>query len=299
MSFRQTRFEEAILERALYSSPAAAIGAAVGLFDQTQQDARVDLATEYRGMERSFLKPFTGATQGLATSINAASVAAMPLHGSVFTTLNFAMLALSGNVINASMVNTQPCPVVSVGTGAVGSTAADAVLIMGAGSIQFGLPNGALSPACSEQSLLVIGDPTSSPRAVSPVLSKYLLLLAGRSAVLSENQFRSLARQLRALLSDLEEPSTLDGPRSVASFRGLIKFLTEKRPSHPSLSISKDGLFVASWSPKQRAELSLTFLDAEGGSWYALSLDDFLHSEGKFFTSSFSLPVPYGSWTMR
>lgn len=298
MSVRQTRLEEAIFEGALYANPAAAIGASVGLLDQIQQDARVDLVTEYRGSEPAYLSHPTPQYERFTTRGDAeAAAAVMPLHGPIFFTLNYSMMALNGGVVDTSLVNAQRCSFLTVGTSATGQSITAAIPTFGVGKLVFPtLSNGTLSVVCNEQSLVVVDDATTSPRTLAPVLSKYLWLLAARSAVLSETQFSSLVRQLRALLSDVEEPSTLESAKSVASFRGLIKFLADKRPSHPNLSISRTGLFVASWSPKKRAELSLTFSDADGGDWYALSLDEFLNDEGKFLTSTFNLPPPFGSW---
>ncbi|WP_441231446.1 hypothetical protein AB7828_24885 [Tardiphaga sp. 215_C5_N2_1] len=126
--------------------------------------------------------------------------------------------------------------------------------------------------------------------------SKYLIFLATRRSVLGTNQFAGLAKQINILLENEDELAVLDSPQSLASFRGLLKFLASRNPKHPSLSISKAGLFVASWSPAKRAKLSLTFVDHEGGDWFGMSLDENLSDDGQFKIEEFALPGVYGSW---
>lgn len=130
----------------------------------------------------------------------------------------------------------------------------------------------------------------------SSSLSILLAFLALRRPVLTKEQFDALARQLEALLGDEESIDRVVNAQTVASFRGLIRFLVAFKPTHPSLSINRQGLFVASWSPKKRAKLSLTFKDHQGGPWFAVSLDDDLSEDGEFTIENCTLLSAYASW---
>jgi hypothetical protein len=148
--------------------------------------------------------------------------------------------------------------------------------------------------------LLLSGNSSNAAEAFRPpVLSAYLALLAIHRFVLTEAQFVALARQLEALLGDEDGMYGVLSARSFASFRGLIGFLAALKSSkiiHPSLSISRQGLFIASWSPKKRAKLSLTFDDHEGGSWFAVSLEDAVNEEGYFALGNLRPLSQYATW---
>jgi hypothetical protein len=148
--------------------------------------------------------------------------------------------------------------------------------------------------------LLLSGNSSNAAEALRPsVLSAYLALLAIHRFVLTEAQFVALARQLEALLGDEDGMYGVLSARSFASFRGLIGFLAARKSSkiiHPSLSISRQGLFIASWSPKKRAKLSLTFDDHEGGSWFAVSLEDGINEEGYFALANLRPLSQYATW---
>lgn len=329
MSIRPTRLEEAIFDSCLYSNPATSFG--INFIDEAQEtwvtvpnpvspnrpshvapsgpvNSGTDNSTWFAGgvaADNSMwatrdASAYGSLFAGSNTINNGGTITGIAnnLCAAVFNTHNYKTLPLTGGVIDAALVATQRyMPATIVGLTGLGQSIVEATYYVGANCVPISSTSSG-SPG-RDQAVLMVGDATTSVRATSPILAKYLLLLAARATVLSPSQFSSLARQLRALLSDVDEPTMLDSASSVASFRGLIRFLSAVQPSHPSLSISKSGLFVASWSPKHRAKLSLTFIDYDGGKWFALSLNDFLNHEGKFVTSDFSLPQPFGSWMTR
>jgi hypothetical protein len=125
------------------------------------------------------------------------------------------------------------------------------------------------------------GQPTHKPPIANsnpnvdqtPTLTRCLRALVARGPVLSERQTLALRRQLRVLLSDEKELSEAGISVSVVSLHGLIDFLAgNDNKIHPNLSITRDGYFAASWSPRKRAKLTLVFKEA-AAEWIAVDLD--------------------------
>jgi hypothetical protein len=117
--------------------------------------------------------------------------------------------------------------------------------------------------------------PTADLRSdPSPTLSRCLQALGLRQAILSARQVAALETQLRALLSDEAELIEAGISLSIASLYGLFDFLAGNDDGlHPSLSITRDGYFGASWSPRRRAKLTLIFRGAGVVEWIATDLD--------------------------
>ena len=117
----------------------------------------------------------------------------------------------------------------------------------------------------------------SAPSAVvdpAPTLTRALRALESRRSVLSARQFEALQRQLRALLEDERELNEAGISISFASLHGLIDFIAgNDARAHPNLSITRDGYFAASWSPRKRAKLTLTFRGEGQGEWVSADLD--------------------------
>jgi hypothetical protein len=107
-----------------------------------------------------------------------------------------------------------------------------------------------------------------------PSLSRCLLALYQRQAVLSEVQAAALKRQLRVLLQEEDELRSANITVSMPSLHGLIDFLSEHPTcALPSLSITQTGYFAASWSPRERAKLTIVFHRYGIADWIASDLD--------------------------
>jgi hypothetical protein len=97
-------------------------------------------------------------------------------------------------------------------------------------------------------------------------------LLHARRGLLRAHEVLALERQLSALLSDEDEIVANGLKVSSASLDGLIAFLAAHRPhTHPRLSLTRGGLFAASWAPRDRVKLTLTF-NREAADWVGVDL---------------------------
>jgi hypothetical protein len=97
-------------------------------------------------------------------------------------------------------------------------------------------------------------------------------LLQSRRGLLRPHEVSALERQLTSLLSDHDEIAESGLTVSTASLDGLIAFLSAHRPNmHPRLSLTRSGLFAASWSPHGRAKLTLTFTH-DAAEWVGVDL---------------------------
>ena len=100
---------------------------------------------------------------------------------------------------------------------------------------------------------------------------------------LSDAQVTALTQQLNALLADEDELKQAGLSISEASLNGLIDFLaTHQEAAHPNLSVTRNGYFAASWSPRRRRKLTLIFEPSGAGEWIAIDLDPAhpLHEKG-------------------
>lgn len=144
----------------------------------------------------------------------------------------------------------------------------------------------------SSNSAILVSQPPSS-------LARSLTLLRSRRGILQAPQFEGLDRQIRALLADDEDLSELGITASIGSLDNLIEFLTlDQARQHPNLSISRQGLFAASWSPGRRCKLTLTFdSSGGGGEWVGINLDvtPILRGSGRF-QSSDDIPPQFKGW---
>jgi hypothetical protein len=128
--------------------------------------------------------------------------------------------------------------------------------------------------------------------AALPALRRCALVLDARRRALAPHQIEALRRQLRALLSDEDELKETGVSVSIPSLDGLIRFLaTNPVRAHPSISVTRNGYFSASWSPRRRAKLTLTFSGSDGGEWVGVDLDDLSQARG---SGTFASVPPYG-----
>jgi hypothetical protein len=140
---------------------------------------------------------------------------------------------------------------------------------------------------------------TASANAQPPLgsdsssLTRSLRALHLRRNLLTGTQTEALERQLQALLSDEDEVESPD--ISEPSLHGLIDFLSEHRAlAHPRLSITRNGYFAASWSPRRRAKLTIIFNPGGTADWIAIDLDAThpVHDKG----SLPNLPDDFAMW---
>jgi hypothetical protein len=131
-------------------------------------------------------------------------------------------------------------------------------------------------------------------------LDKCLALLTARRGLLTAGQYLALERQLRSILIDEAELQEQKIFPSFASLDVLINFLSENRATlHPRVSITRKGLFAASWAPNATAKLTLTFGPHEI-SWVAADLNaspPFRGSSGLLLRADVSaLPRQFVPW---
>jgi hypothetical protein len=138
----------------------------------------------------------------------------------------------------------------------------------------------------------------SSDDATS-VLARCCELLQSRRGLLRPYEIVALERQLIALLSDADEIAESELTVSMRSLDGLIEFLAEHRPRvHPRLSLTRAGLFAASWSPHPRAKLTLTFTP-DAAEWVGVDLvaTPPARGAGAFVIGALAgMPQPFRGW---
>ncbi len=101
-------------------------------------------------------------------------------------------------------------------------------------------------------------------------IDRFCTMLDAFSRYLDNRYYLALQRQLTALLNDEEELSDAGVRPSMASFAGLLQFLQRNEGlKHPGLSLDSQGYFVASWQPRGRAKLSITFTGLTNAKWIA------------------------------
>jgi hypothetical protein len=149
-------------------------------------------------------------------------------------------------------------------------------------------PSVALRPATAR---------TPSQKAARSTAGLFLTLLAARHNSISPETFHGLVRQVLGILADDDELISHRIKPRIESFEGLINFLSVRKPTHPSLSLSRDGYFVASWSPTAKSKLTFTFKTENGGDWVGVSLvDPRPKGSGSFETATLELPGPFADW---
>lgn len=130
-------------------------------------------------------------------------------------------------------------------------------------------------------------------------LERSLELLQSRRGLLWSDQVLALERQLNSLLSDEDELVENGMTISTASLDGLVDFLAAHRPhTHPRLSLTRNGRFAASWSPYNRAKLTLIFT-REAADWVGVDLDATtpVRDKGVVLIDSLNgMPLPFRSW---
>jgi hypothetical protein len=137
------------------------------------------------------------------------------------------------------------------------------------------------------------------PLSTKSFLERCRELLQSRRGLLRSHQVLALERQLSSLLSDEDELVESGMTVLTASLDGLVDFLAAHRPhTHPSLSLTRNGRFAASWSPYIRAKLTLTFT-REAADWVGVDLDATtpVRDRGVVLISSLNgMPLPFRSW---
>jgi hypothetical protein len=138
---------------------------------------------------------------------------------------------------------------------------------------------------------------TPTQEAARPTASVFLALLAARHNSINTESFHGLVRQVLAILSNDDELTSHRIKPRVESFEGLLNFLSVRKPTHPNLSLSRDGRFVASWSPTPKSKLTFTFKTENDGDWVGVNLvDPKSKGNGSFETASLKLPEPFADW---
>jgi hypothetical protein len=141
---------------------------------------------------------------------------------------------------------------------------------------------------------------TLSDPAEGPSLTACLELLDSRRGLLRAHEVAGLERQLRALLSDEGELEGITVSR--ASLDGLIAFLAAHQPStHPNISLNRAGHFIASWSPRPRAKLTLCFdaKSADTADWVGVDLTSVpaVRDNGAIVIGSLiGITTPFRTW---
>lgn len=110
---------------------------------------------------------------------------------------------------------------------------------------------------------------------------------------------RTLRGQIDALLEDDNELQQYGIQPSMPSLCGLLIFLGAIRPSvHPSLGLTAEGLFTASWSPRRGAKLSIIYGGPDLAEWFGIDLETGdPPARGRFSPSeSHNIPPPFSSW---
>lgn len=126
-----------------------------------------------------------------------------------------------------------------------------------------------------------LGWPVLEP--ISPVsaddeagtLARFQGMLAAWKGRLFTGTFERLGRQLPYLLDDEEELAALSHTADAASFAALLSYLAV-RPwiKAPSLTLTRNGIFVANWRPaaEAKARLSVEFTDEKRVRWSAVDV---------------------------
>jgi hypothetical protein len=103
-------------------------------------------------------------------------------------------------------------------------------------------------------------------------LEKCAELVHSRRGLLRPHETAALERQLASLLAHEDELAESGITISLASLDALIVFLHVHKPgTHPRLSLTRSGAFAASWSPHNRAKLTLTFAN-DTADWVGVDL---------------------------
>ncbi len=115
-----------------------------------------------------------------------------------------------------------------------------------------------------------------------------LEVLNARRCSLEAEQIIALECQLQALLAENDVDLKDAGfSISIPSFSDLLEVLAKEKMIHPSLSLSRNGYFAASWSPSRDAKLTLVFRGEGHGEWVAVDLNLVNPAQG---SGEFSLP---------
>jgi hypothetical protein len=167
--------------------------------------------------------------------------------------------------------------------------ASAALTVVGRGAAFVIVDTGSALTSCT-------GAPSYDTRSV---LETCCELLLSRRGLLRSEEVSALKRQLIALLSETDEIAESRLVVSTRSLDGLIEFLAEHRPRvHPRLSLTRAGLFAASWSPHSRAKLTLTFT-YDAAEWVGVDLAAAppARGAGAFVIGALAgMPQPFRGW---
>lgn len=126
-----------------------------------------------------------------------------------------------------------------------------------------------------------MGWPVLEPISPAPAddaagtLARFQGMLEAWKGRLFTGTFERLGRQLPYLLEDEEELAALSHTADAASFAALLSYLAV-RPwiKAPSLTLTRNGTFVANWRPvaDAKARLSVEFTDEKRVRWSAVDV---------------------------
>jgi hypothetical protein len=126
----------------------------------------------------------------------------------------------------------------------------------------------------------------------------FIEIMKNRRSTVSEKTWKACCNQIARIFED--EEGFVDGgfTASVSSFIMFLSFLWEIKPSqHPALSIDRDGNFVATWTKKQSALISITFRYASPSTWILVDRERKFRSAGEFGRSEMTeLPREFWDW---
>jgi hypothetical protein len=129
----------------------------------------------------------------------------------------------------------------------------------------------AVSDTWSTQTTFETVRPSDPPEEESSTLSRFQKVLETWNGLLFTNTRERLSRQLTYLLED-EEDLAGAGEPGARSFEALLGYLSA-RPwvGAPSLTLTRNGIFVANWRPaaQAKARLSVDFMDENRARWSA------------------------------
>lgn len=104
-----------------------------------------------------------------------------------------------------------------------------------------------------------------------PLVERFESLLSKLRTSLPNKTFLALQKQLRSLLADESDLDEAGVSPSVISFQGLLYFFRWNHVEHhPSISLDRNGNFVASWGASGVSKLSLIFTGLTDGRWLAV-----------------------------
>ena len=174
-----------------------------------------------------------------------------------------------------------------LGTGAAVATRQTAVIINdsatwvgSAATARFGAHGPTTAPE-AQGGWEPLGWPVLEPISPAPAddeagtLARFQGMLEAWKGRLFTGTFERLGRQLPYLLEDEEELAALSRAADAASFAALLSYLAVRAwIKAPSLTLTRNGIFIANWRPtaEAKARLSVEFTDEKRVRWSAVDV---------------------------